>query len=50
MSVITTSAPARAKASASARPNPREPPVTKATFPSSEYMNQTSFDRDPHSR
>ena len=33
MSVTTTSAPARARASESARPNPREPPVTTATLP-----------------
>src|SRR6188474_1886545 len=33
MSAITTSAPARASVSASARPSPREPPVTRATRP-----------------
>src|SRR3954471_7011789 len=33
MSAITTSAPARASVSASARPSPREPPVTNATRP-----------------
>src|ERR687895_720914 len=33
MSAITTSAPARASVSASARPSPREPPVTSATRP-----------------
>src|SRR4051812_15634997 len=33
MSAITTSAPARASVSASARPRPREPPVTNATRP-----------------
>src|SRR4029453_3068448 len=33
MSAITTSAPARASASASARPSPLEPPVTRATRP-----------------
>src|SRR5207248_366520 len=33
MSAIATSAPARASVSASARPSPREPPVTKATRP-----------------
>src|SRR6184192_4732239 len=33
MSAITTSAPARPSVSASARPSPREPPVTKATRP-----------------
>jgi hypothetical protein len=30
---MTTSAPARASVSASARPRPRDPPVTKATRP-----------------
>ncbi len=33
MSAIATSAPARASVSASARPSPREPPVTSATRP-----------------
>src|SRR5215204_1719143 len=33
MSAITTSAPARASVSASARPSPRDPPVTKPTRP-----------------
>src|SRR5215211_6733832 len=33
MSAITRSAPARASVNASARPSPREPPVTKATRP-----------------
>src|SRR5204862_3443892 len=33
MSAMTTSAPARASVSASARPNPRDPPVTSATRP-----------------
>ena len=33
MSAMTTSAPARASVSASARPSPREPPVTSATRP-----------------
>src|SRR5436309_9978434 len=33
MSAIATSAPARASVSASARPSPREPPVTRATRP-----------------
>src|SRR5918995_837693 len=33
MSAIATSAPARASASASALPNPLEPPVTRATRP-----------------
>src|SRR3989304_3222078 len=33
MSAITTSAPARASVSASARPSPRDPPVTSATRP-----------------
>src|SRR5215468_11295960 len=33
MSATTTSAPARASVSASARPSPREPPVTSATRP-----------------
>src|SRR5918999_1994989 len=33
MSAITTSAPARASVRASARPRPREPPVTSATRP-----------------
>src|ERR687898_1469147 len=33
MSAMTTSAPARASVSASARPSPREPPVTRATRP-----------------
>src|SRR5437868_13897133 len=33
MSATTTPAPARASVSASARPSPREPPVTKATRP-----------------
>src|SRR6202521_2612676 len=33
MSVITTSAPARASVSASSRPSPRDAPVTTATLP-----------------
>src|SRR5215467_6550735 len=33
MSAIATSTPARASASASARPSPRDPPVTNATRP-----------------
>src|SRR5205814_3528557 len=33
MSAMATSAPARASVSASARPSPREPPVTSATRP-----------------
>src|SRR5262249_14328764 len=33
MSAIATSAPARASVSASARPSPRDPPVTRATRP-----------------
>src|SRR5437588_4060680 len=33
MSAIATSAPARASVSASARPSPRDPPVTSATRP-----------------
>src|SRR2546423_207176 len=33
MSAMTTSAPARASVSASARPSPRDPPVTSATRP-----------------
>src|SRR5713101_7100403 len=38
MSVTTTSAPARAKARQSARPSPRDPPVTRATFPLRSIM------------
>src|SRR4051812_39082666 len=33
MSATTTSAPARARVNASARPSPRDPPVTSATRP-----------------
>src|SRR6266571_510786 len=33
MSAMATSAPARASVSASARPSPRDPPVTSATRP-----------------
>src|SRR5436305_12159134 len=33
MSAMTTSAPARASVNASARPSPRDPPVTSATRP-----------------
>src|ERR1700737_4405335 len=38
MSVTTTSAPARASARQSARPRPRDPPVTRATFPLRSIM------------
>src|SRR5260370_31147183 len=38
MSVTTPSAPARASARQSARPRPREPPVTRATFPLRSIM------------
>ena len=41
MSAITTSAPARASVSASARPRPREPPVTRATRPERSISTAT---------
>src|SRR5262245_29903865 len=41
MSAITTSAPARASVSASARPSPREPPVTSATRPERSISSAT---------
>src|SRR5919197_1620128 len=41
MSAMTTSAPARASVSASARPSPREPPVTSATRPERSISSPT---------
>src|SRR5829696_6916215 len=41
MSAITTSAPASASVSASARPSPREPPVTSATRPERSISSVT---------
>src|SRR5262249_13988136 len=41
MSAITTSAPARASVSASARPSPRDPPVTSATWPERSISSAT---------
>src|SRR5579872_3950562 len=41
MSAIATSAPARASVSASARPSPREPPVTTATRPERSISTAT---------
>src|SRR5437016_8104624 len=52
MSAIATSAPARASVSASARPSPREPPVTRATRPErsiSIATRQEDFLRDHES-
>src|SRR5436190_2534994 len=49
MSAMTTSAPERASVSASARPNPRDPPVTSATRPErsiSIATRQENFLRD----
>ena len=48
MSAIATSAPARASVSASARPSPREPPVTSATRP--ERSISSAIARDPMRR
>src|ERR1035441_276609 len=45
MSVTTTSAPARASASESARPSPREPPVTTATLPLRSNITASRSDR-----
>src|SRR5207244_4069396 len=42
MSAIATSAPARASVSASARPSPRDPPVTRATRPDRSISTGTS--------
>ncbi len=42
MSAIATSAPARARVSASARPSPREPPVTSATRPERSISSGTA--------
>src|SRR5437764_1056494 len=41
MSAIATSAPARASVSASARPSPRDPPVTSATRPDRSISSAT---------
>src|SRR5918992_5136696 len=41
MSAIATSAPALASVSASARPSPREPPVTSATRPERSISSAT---------
>src|SRR4029453_3092998 len=41
MSAMTTSAPARASVSASARPSPRDPPVTRATRPPRSISSAT---------
>src|ERR1700737_4588988 len=43
MSVTTTSAPARARARQSARPKPRDPPVTTATLPVRSNMRSGSL-------
>src|SRR5947209_18055405 len=43
MSVTTTSAPARASVRQSARPSPRDPPVTRATLPVSSNMTLARF-------
>ncbi len=42
VSMMTTSAPSRAHVTACARPWPREPPVMRATFPSSIPMTRSS--------
>src|SRR4051794_19008736 len=51
MSAMTTSAPARASVNASARPSPREPPVTSATRPERSISitrhEQLSCDHEP---
>src|SRR4029453_6812015 len=41
MSAMTTSAPACARVRASARPSPREPPVTRATRPERSISSAT---------
>src|SRR4051812_32028709 len=50
MSAIATSAPARASVSASARPSPREPPVTSATRPERSISRAMSARRVPQTR